>query len=59
MRSAPLKYDDGIGQAAEDRKHHVREAARLRSLAETVTTAAVRARVLAQAEEHAKRAATA
>ena len=52
MRSAPSNYDTGIGQAAEGRKHHAREAVRLRSLVRTVTTPAVKARILAQAQEH-------
>ena len=38
----------------EDLKEHAREAVRLRSLANTVTTAATKARVLQQAEEHAR-----
>jgi hypothetical protein len=52
MRSAPSKYDTGIAQAAEGRKHHAREAVRLRSLVRTVTTPAAKARVLAQVQEH-------
>ena len=38
----------------DDLKEHAREAVRLRSLAHTVTTAATKARVLQQAEEHAR-----
>jgi hypothetical protein len=47
-------YEDGTRQALEDRKHHVREAVRLRSLAAIVTTQAVKARVLRQAQEHTR-----
>lgn len=43
-----------IRKSIEDRKEHAREAVRLRSLANTVTTAATKARVLQQAEEHAR-----
>ena len=49
MRSAPAKYDTG---ATEGRKHHAREAIRLRALAATLTTAAAKATVLRQAQEH-------
>lgn len=52
MRSAPAKYDTGIGQAAEGRKHHAREAVRLRALAATLTTAGAKAAVLRQVQEH-------
>jgi hypothetical protein len=45
-------YEDGIDQAIEKRKHHAREAGRLRSLAATVTTTALKARILEQAHEH-------
>ena len=41
---------DGV---IEQRKHHTREAKRLRSLAPNLTTAALKARVLEQAQEHA------
>jgi hypothetical protein len=34
------------------RRHHGREAARLRSLAATATTEAIKARLLEEAEEH-------
>jgi hypothetical protein len=36
----------------EFRNHHERVAARLRSVASTATTSAVRARIIEQAEEH-------
>ena len=52
MRSAQSKYDFRIAQAAEGRKHHAREAVRLRYLVRTVTTPAAKARVLAQVQEH-------
>ena len=41
---------DGV---IEQRKHHTREAKRLRSVAPTITTASLKARVLQQAQEHA------
>ena len=41
-------------KSIEDLKEHAREAIRLRSIANTVTTAAIKARVLQQAEEHAR-----
>ena len=41
-------------KSIEDLKEHAREAVRLRSIANTVTTAATKARVLQQAEEHAR-----
>jgi hypothetical protein len=47
-------YGDGIETAVENRKHHAREADRLRSLAATVTTTALKARILEQAQEHAR-----
>ena len=37
---------------SEFRNYHEREAARLRSLIETATTPALRARLLGQAEQH-------
>jgi hypothetical protein len=37
---------------ADFRNHHHREAARLRSLAGTVTTEAIKTRLLEEAEEH-------
>jgi len=43
-----------ISKSIEDREEHAREAERLRSLANAVTTAAAKARVLQQAEEHAR-----
>jgi len=44
----------GTRLSSEDRDFHRREVLRLRALAKTITTPAVRARVLAQAEEHAR-----
>jgi hypothetical protein len=43
-----------IRLSAEDRAFHWQEAVRLRGLAMTITTEAIRARVLAQALEHAR-----
>jgi hypothetical protein len=43
-----------ISKSTADREEHAREAVRLRSLANTLTTAAAKARVLQQAEEHAR-----
>ena len=43
-----------ISKSIADRDEHAREAIRLRSLANTLTTAAVKARVLQRAEEHAR-----
>ena len=40
--------------SAEDRAFHWQEAVRLRTLAGTITTEAIRARVLAQALGHAR-----
>jgi hypothetical protein len=42
-----------LAAVVEDRKHHAREVKRLRSLAATVTTPAVKTRALKQAAEHA------
>ena len=52
----PMIYSFASALAAviEDRKHHTCEAMRLRSLAPTITTPAVKARVLEQAQEHAR-----
>ena len=49
-------FANALPAVIEDRKHHTREATRLLSLAPTITTPAVKARVLEQAEEHARRA---
>jgi hypothetical protein len=46
-------FASALPAVIEDRKHHTREAKRLHSLASTVTTPAVKARVLEQAQEHA------
>jgi hypothetical protein len=43
-----------IRLSAGDYEFHRREVVRLRALAKTVTTPAVKARVLQQAEEHAR-----
>ena len=43
--------------AMKDREEHEREAARLKAIAATVTTSAMRAQVLAMAREHARLAA--
>ena len=47
-------FASALPAVIEDRKHHTREATRLRSLAPTITTPAVKARVLEQAQEHAR-----
>ena len=47
-------YTTGIRLSAEDRAFHWQEAVRLRALANTITTEPVRARVLAQALDHAR-----
>ena len=47
-------FGGALAVAIEDRNHHRREATRLRSLAPTITTPAVKARVLEQAQEHAR-----
>ena len=49
-------FASALPAVIEDRKHHTRAAMRLRSLAPTITTPAVKARVLEQAQEHAMRA---
>jgi hypothetical protein len=49
-------FGGALAVAIEDQKHHRREAVRLRSLAPTITTPAIKARVLEQAQEHAMRA---
>ena len=54
MRLVTPTRQFGITKSTEDQKEHAREAVRLRSLAHTVTTAATKARVLQQAEEHAR-----
>ena len=45
-------FASALPAVIEDRKHHTREAIRLRSLAPTITTPAVKARILQQAQEH-------
>ena len=47
-------YTTAIRLSAADYEFHRRETVRLRALAKTLTTAAVKARVLPQAEEHAR-----
>jgi hypothetical protein len=54
MRLVTPTRQFGSRKSTEDQKEHAREAVRLRSLAHTVTTAATKARVLQQAEEHAR-----
>lgn len=49
-------FTGALSLAIEARKQHGREAMRLRSLTSTITTAPMKARVLEQAEEHARRA---
>jgi hypothetical protein len=47
-------FASALPAVIEDRKHHTRAAMRLRSLAPTITTPAAKARVLQQAQEHAR-----
>ena len=47
------RFVSALDAVIEQRKHHKREANRLRMLAPNVTTAALKARVLGQAQEHA------
>ena len=47
-------FTNKLAAAIENRKHHASEAVRLRALAGTITTPAVKARVLEQAQEHAR-----
>jgi hypothetical protein len=49
----PYSFASALDAVTTQRKHHSREAKRLLSLAPTVTTAAVKARILQQAQEHA------
>ena len=42
------------GRAIASHKHHARDAVRLTSLADSVTTAAVKARLMEQAQEHTR-----
>ena len=53
MRLVTLRHTN-TRKTIGDRKEHAREAARLRSLAATVTTAAAKARIFAQVQEHAR-----
>jgi hypothetical protein len=54
MRLVTPMRQFGTAKSTEDRKEHAREAVRLRSLVNTVTTAATKARLLQQAKEHAQ-----
>jgi hypothetical protein len=47
-------FTNKFTEAIENRKHRAREAVRLRALAEAATTPAVKARLLEQAQEHAR-----
>ena len=47
-------FTSGVRLSAEDHAFHRQRLTRLRSLAATITTKAVRNRVLQQAEEHAR-----
>jgi hypothetical protein len=56
LPSSPLRLPSSSSSrrgVIEQRKHHTRDAKRLRSLAPSVTTAALRARILQRAREHA------
>ena len=46
-------FASALDAVVEQRRHHTREAKRLRSVAPTITTPALKARVLEQAQEHA------
>jgi hypothetical protein len=46
-------FASALDAVITQRKHHSREARRLLSLAPTATTAAAKARILEQAQEHA------
>jgi hypothetical protein len=54
-RSFPSSYSfaSALDAVITQRKHHTREAKRLLSLAPSITTTAVKARILRQAREHA------
>jgi hypothetical protein len=47
-------HTDKLAAPIENRKHHASEAVRLRALAATLTTPAIKARVLEEAEAHAR-----
>ena len=46
-------FVSALDAVVAQRKHHTREAKRLRSVAPTITTPALKARILEQAREHA------
>jgi hypothetical protein len=50
-------HNPSMQLAMKDREEHEREAARLKAIAATITTSAMRAQVLAMAREHARLAA--
>lgn len=50
---AIYSFASALDAVVEQRKHHTREAKRLRSVAPTITTASLKARVLEQGEQHA------
>jgi hypothetical protein len=47
-------FTNKLAAVIENRNHHSSEAVRLRSLAAAATTPAVKARLLEQAQEHAR-----
>ena len=51
--TAVYSFASALDAVITQRKHHTREAKRLRSVAPTITTAALKARVMQQAQEHA------
>ena len=53
MTVPQYSFASALDAVIEQRKHHTQEAHRLRFLAPTITTPALKARVLEQAREHA------
>jgi hypothetical protein len=49
-------FANKLAAPIENRKHHAYQAIRLRALAATLTTPAIKARLLEEAQEHARRA---
>ena len=52
--TAVYSFASALEAVITQRKHHTQEAKRLRSVAPAITTAALKVRVLQQAQEHAK-----
>ena len=51
--AAIYSFASALDAVIEQRKYHIREATRLRSVAPAITTAALKARVMQQSQEHA------